>query len=202
MSSKIFLVYSGLLIVCNLFAGRYYPQISDFLCGCKYCESVNKHEPLDIGIHFSRCLSRNQQFQKTMDILNESKPDPFGIPARDMLPDPSRKNFSEEPKNVHKVDTTIKEPKLEIINDPYDDYEWRYIDNHGWTYSTTIQSSTHDTWIYREDLGWVFSFGIEANFLYSEEYGWFYSMWYNDRYILYWYDRRYWLYAHDFWWKK
>ncbi|NBT42065.1 MAG: hypothetical protein EBT20_16630 [Alphaproteobacteria bacterium] len=138
---------------------------------------------------------------KTMDIINR-KPDPFGIPVRDTLPDYSRKNFSEEPKNVHKVDTTIKEPKLSIIDDPYNDYEWRYINNHGWTYSTTIQSTTHDTWIYREDLGWVFSFGIEQNFLYSEEHGWFYSMRYNDRNILYWYDRRYWLYAHDFWWKK
>ena len=202
MSSKIFLICTGLLIVCNLFASRYYPQIEDFLCGCNYCESVNKHEPLDIGYHMTRCHTWSKSMQKTMKIMEERKPDPFGIPARDMLPDPSRKNFSEEPNNVHKVDTTLKEPKLEIIYDPYDDYEWRYIDNHGWTYSTTIQSSTHDTWIYREDLGWVFSFGIEANFLYSEEYGWFYSMWYNDRYILYWYDRRYWLYAHDFWWKR
>ena len=37
---------------------------------------------------------------------------------RDTLPDYSRKNFSEEPKNVHKVNTTIKEPKLSIIDDP------------------------------------------------------------------------------------
>ena len=47
---------------------------------------------------------------------------------RDTLPDYSKKNFSEEPKNVHKVDTTIKEPKLSIIDDPYNDYEWRYIE--------------------------------------------------------------------------
>lgn len=202
MSSKIFLVYSGLLlIVCNLFANRYFPQIEDFLCGCGYCETINKHEPLDIGYHMMRCRAWRNGLLKTMDILN-TKPDPFGIPVRDTLPDYSRKNFSEESKNVHKVDTTIKEPKLSIIDDPYNDYEWRYIDNHGWTYSTTIQSTTHDTWIYREDLGWVFSFGIEANFLYSDEYGWFYTMRYNDRNVLYWYDRRYWLYAHDFWWKK
>ena len=35
------MIYSGLLIVCNLFASRYYPQIEDFLCGCNYCESLN-----------------------------------------------------------------------------------------------------------------------------------------------------------------
>ena len=202
MSSKIFLIYSCLLIVCNLFAGRYYPQIEDFLCGCDYCETVHPGEPLDIGYHMIRCHTWRKSMQKTMKIMEESKPDPFGIPARETFPDYSKKNFSEGPNNVHKIDTTIKEPKLSIIDDPYNDYEWRYIDNHGWTYSTTIQSTTHDTWIYREDLGWVFSFGIEQNFLYSEEHGWFYTMRYNDRYILYWYDRRYWLYAHDFWWKK
>jgi hypothetical protein len=201
MSSKNFLIYSGLLIVCNLFANRYYPQIEDFLCGCNYCESINKHEPLDVGYHMMQHQAYRDGLIKTMDIINR-KPDPFGIPVRDTLPDYSRKNFSEEPKNVHKVDTTIKEPKLSIIDDPYNDYEWRYIDNHGWTYSTTIQSTTNDTWIYREDIGWVFSFGIEQNFLYSEEHGWFYTMRYIDRNILYWYDRRYWLYAHDFWWKK
>ena len=190
-----------MLIVSNLFANPYYPQIEDFLCGCDYCETVNPSEPLDIGYHMMQHQAWRDGLIKTMDLMNR-KPDPFGIPVRDTLPDYSRKNFSEEPKNVHKVDTTIKEPKLSIIDDPYNDYEWRYIDNHGWTYSTTIQSTTHDTWIYREDLGWVFSFGIEANFLYSEEHGWFYTMQYNDRNILYWYDRRYWLYAHDFWWKK
>ena len=202
MSSKIFLIYSGLVIVCNLFAGRYYPQVTDFLCGCDYCETVLPGEPLDIGYHMMRCHSWRKSMLKTMKIMQESKPDPFGIPVRDTLPDYSRKNFSEEPNNVHKVDTNIKEPKLSIIDDPYNDYEWRYIDNHGWTYSTTIQSTTNDTWIYREDLGWVFSFGVEQNFLYSEEHGWFYTMRYNDRNVLYWYDRRYWLYAHDFWWKK
>ena len=201
MSSKIFFICTGLLIVCNLFANPYYPQIEDFLCGCDYCETVNPSEPLDIGYHMMQHKAWRDGLIKTMDLMNR-KPDPFGIPVRDTLPDYSRKNFSEEPKNVHKVDTTIKEPKLSIIDDPYNDYEWRYIDNHGWTYSTTIQSTTNDTWIYRENLGWVFSFGIEQNFLYSEEHGWFYTMRYNDRYILYWYDRRYWLYAHDFWWKK
>ena len=40
------------------------------------------------------------------------------------------------------------------------------IDNHGWTYSTTIQSTTHDTWIYREDLG-VYSVSNRAKFLYG-----------------------------------
>ena len=201
MSSKIFLICTGLLIVCNLFANRYYPQIEDFLCGCDYCESINKHEPLDIGYHIMQHKAWRDGLIKTMDIMNR-KPDPFGIPVRDTLPDYSKKNFSEEPNNVHTEDTTIKEPKLSIIDDPYNDYEWRYIENHGWTYSTTIQSTSNDPWIYREDLGWVFSFGFEENFLYSEEYGWFYSMRYNDRNILYWYDRRYWLYAHDFWWKK
>ena len=201
MSSKIFLICTGLLIVGNLFGGRYYPQIEDFLCGCDYCETVHAGEPLDIGYHMMNCHSWRKSMIKTMKMMEESKPDPFGIPVRDTLPDYSKKNFSEEPKNVHKVDTNIKEPKLSVIDDPYNDYEWRYIDNHGWTYSTTIQSTSNDTWIYREDLGWVFSFGVEQNFLYSEDHGWFYTMRYNDLNILYWYDRRYWLYAHDFWWK-
>ena len=201
MSSKFFLICTGLLITSSLLAKRYYPQVKDFLCGCDYCETVHAGEPLDIGYHMMNCHSWRKSMIKTMKMMEESKPDPFGIPVRDTLPDYSKKNFSEEPKNVHKVDTTIKEPQLSIIDDPYNDYEWRYIDNHGWTYSTTIQSTSNDTWIYREDLGWVFSFGFEQNFLYSEDHGWFYTMRYNDLNILYWYDRRYWLYAHDFWWK-
>ena len=141
-------------------------------------------------------------------MIDSQKPD-IGSPIKDTLPDHSRKIFGENSNddnsnsnNIHKKDTTLKEPTMTTIDDPYNDYQWRYIETQGWTYSTTHQSTTNDTWIYREDLGWVFSFGIEANFLYSEEHGWFYTMRFNDRNVLYWYDRRYWLYAHDFWWKK
>jgi hypothetical protein len=56
--------------------------------------------------------------------------------------------------------------------------------------------------LYREDLGWVWTYTESRNFLYSEQYGWFYTMRYNDRNLLYYYDRRYWLYAYDLWWKK
>ena len=157
------MICTGLLITCNLLAGRYYPQIEDFYVGA-IIESFHKHEPLDIGFHIMQHQAWRDGLIKTMDLMNQASLNPFGILVRDTLPNTRREKFSEEPNNIHKVDTTIKEPKLSIIDDPYNDYEWRYIDNHGWTYSTTIQSSSNDTWIYREDLGWVFSFGVEAKF--------------------------------------
>ena len=69
MSSKIFLICTGLLIVCNLFAGRYYPQVKDFICGCEYCETVHVGQPLDIGYHMMHCHSWRESTLKTMKIM-------------------------------------------------------------------------------------------------------------------------------------
>jgi len=210
MSSKIFIVYSGLLIFTNILFSRISPQMSDFLCGCEYCETVDRHSPLNIGYHFSRCHSWRDSWAKSRQAMIDSQKPDVGIPIKDTLPDHSRKIFGENSNddnsnsnNIHKKDTTLKEPNMNTIDDPYNDYQWRYIETQGWTYSTTHQSTTTtDGWLYREDLGWVWTFTESRNFLYSEQYGWFYTMRYNDRNLLYYYDRKYWLYAYDFWWKK
>ena len=86
------MICTGLLIVCNLFANRYYPQIEDFLCGCDYCESLNKHEPLDIGFHIMQHKAWRDGLIKTMDLMNR-KLDPFSIPCEIPFPTTPRKIF-------------------------------------------------------------------------------------------------------------
>ena len=101
-----------------------------------------------------------------------------------------------------KVDTTIKNLNLVIIDDPYNDYEWNILIITDGLIQLLFKVPHMIHGYIVKIWNWVFSFGIEQNFLYSEEHGWFYTMRFNDRNILYWYGRRYWLYAHDFWWKK
>ena len=190
-----FSILTSLYLSSNLSAGRYLPQVTDFLCGCDYCVTVNPHEALDIGIHMSRCHGWRKSMMKTVEYMEQNKPDIHGIPAKDMLPS--------LPTNIPEKEISEPEPELSIIDDPYNDYKWRHTESHGWTYSTTFQhTTTEDTWIYREDLGWVYNFNTSPGFLYSEDHGWFYNTFYYTENILYWYDRRYWLFAHDFWWKR
>lgn len=190
-----FSTLTSLFLFSSLHAGRYYPQIEDFLCGCAYCETINPGEPLDIGYHMLRCHVWRKSMLKTVKMMEQNKPNPHDIPVQDTLPKPPTR----QPQN----DPIVVEPELTVIDDPYRDYKWRYTEDHGWTYSTTHQhNTTDDTWLYREDIGWVYNFNSSPGFLYSEEHGWFYSMHYYTRNILYWYDRKYWLLAHDFWWKR
>ena len=199
MSSKIFLICTGLLFASSLLAKRYYPQVKDFLCGCDYCETVHAGEPLDIGYHMMHCHSWRDSTLKTIRIMEQMKKekelkDKYGIPIEDTLPSyavPKKQEkkveeiFSEEPKTIH------------------NDHTWREHDLHGWNYSATAQNLPNsEGWIYREDIKWVWIFSENENFLYSIDYGWFYAMRYQNHRLLYWYDRRYWLLANDFWWRK
>ena len=89
----------------------------------------------------------------------------------------------------------IREQADEHVN-MYNDYKWREDALHGWTYSTTYQTvSLDDMWLYREDLGWVWTFGREKKFLYSEAHGWIYNIIYKSKRVLYFYDRRLWMLA-------
>lgn len=190
-----FSILTNLFLFNNLHAGRYLPQVKDFLCGCVYCDTISPGVPLDIGYHMLRCHSWRDSMLKTMSMLEQNKPNPHDIPVQDTLPQlPTRKTEN----NIE-----VSEPEMSVIDDPYTDYEWRHTEDHGWIYSTTYQqTTTNNTWLYREDLGWVYNFNSSPGFLYSEQHGWFYTMQYYQYSILYWYDRKYWLLAHDFWWKK
>ena len=91
MSSKIFLICTGLLFASSLLAKRYYPQVKDFLCGCDYCETVHAGEPLDIGYHMMHCHSWRDSTLKTIRIMEQMKKekelkDKYGIPIEDTLP--------------------------------------------------------------------------------------------------------------------
>jgi len=149
------------------------PQMKDFLCGCEHCETVDRGEPLDIASHMIRCHSWRKGMQKTMEIMEQTKK-------------PKIKIIKKEKKQV------VRE-RADSHVDIYNDYKWRQDEAYGWTYSTTYQSmNLKDMWRYLEDLGWVWSFGREKNFLYSESYGWLYLMSYKNERIAYWYDRRIW----------
>lgn len=191
---KVAFVFLVFLLYTKLEA-RYYPQIVDFLCGCEYCETVSRSEPLIIGEHMLRCHSWRDSMKKTIEIMNQSKPNPFDIPARDLLP----KENKEKNKEIKVEKVKEKEPIMNVVDDPYSEYEWRFVPEHGWTYSTLEQvSPLTSTWIYREDLGWVYSFNFAPSFLYSAEYGWLYTQVYRGRRLIYWYDRRMWILASQF----
>ena len=129
------------------------------------------------------------------EIQQQKLNDKHGIPIENTLPTysvPSKheetvieENFSQKPKTIH------------------NDHVWRVHDLHGWNYSATAQNLPNsEGWIYREDLKWVWKFAEKEKFLYSVDFGWFYTMRYRSYKLLYWYDRKYWLMASDFWWKK
>lgn len=170
-------------------------EIGDLLCGCEYCKTVSRHEPLDIGEHMTRCHGWRKSYGKTMELMNQSKPDLLGVPARDKLPSLPK----EDSENIHTISTEQNEPEMSVIDNPYEDYEWRYIDEYGWTYSTTNQSKLNEScWIYSENLGWVYKFGFIENYLYSETYEWVYVMDHGESHIIYWYDKRIWLHISRF----
>ena len=116
--------------------------------------------------------------QKTMEIMQRTKK-------------PNVKVIKKE-KEIIK---TNKDSHVDI----YNDYKWNKDEAYGWTYSTTYQDmNLRDMWRYLDDLGWVWIFGREKNFLYSEKYGWLYLMRYQGSRIAYWYDRRIWSLLRNF----
>ena len=121
--------------------------------------------------------------------MNETKPgvDPHGIHITETLPPlPGSKPPPRE------------EPPTEQPN--VTEREWIETEHHGWVYA--VDGEYYDTWIYREDVGWVWILEPNSDYMYSHEYGWFYNMKYMDRKIFYWYDEKFWLYIGDFYWKK
>ena len=62
-----------------------------------------------------------------------------------------------------------------------------------WTFSNFNNSLNNDGWIYKEHMGWLWTFNRKA-FLYSDKYGWLYNYFFNNRKIYYWYDRRRWIF--------
>lgn len=177
---RIVLVLVVFLLYIKLQA-RYYPQLVDFLCGCEHCETVSRSEPLIIGTHMLRCHSWRDATLRTMEIMEQMK-----------KPEVEIKKREEEPEIK-----IIKEQADEHVN-IYNDYKWREDALHGFTYSTTHQSiSTEDMWLYLEDLGWVWTFGKDRKFLYSENFEWIYAEIYKEKRILYWYDKRMWVFPSD-----
>ena len=175
---RIFYVLVFLLLIIKTKAGTII-QLKDFLCGCEYCVTVPTQEPLDIGRHMIMCHSWRDATLKTMKIMEQMKKPEIKIKKREEKPDNKK----------------IKEQLDEHV-DIYNDYKWRKDEAYGWTYSTTYQTmNLKDMWRYLEDLGWVWSFGREKKFLYSENHGWIYNTIYKSKRVLYFYDRRIWMLA-------
>ena len=172
----IFLV--SLFLINELSAGRII-QMKDFLCGCAHCETVPTQEPLDIGRHMIMCHTWREATMKTMEIMRETEK-------------PKIKIIKKERKKVTR-------DRADSHVDIYNDYKWRENEVYGWTYSNTHQvMSLDDMWRYLERLGWVWSFGKQKRFLYSEKYGWLYLMNHKGTRVLYWYDRRIWVLLKNF----
>ena len=164
---------SFLLLFSSLCVGATTIQIKDFICGCEYCDTVNTGEPLDIGRHMIMCHSWREATLKTIRIMNETK----------------------KPKLKNKDSAGTKQKqKTEIANKKNPNkhhHRWSQDNTGTWTYSDENYLLNNDGWMYREDLGWLWSFN-KKTFLYSEHYGWLYNYSANNRRIYYWYDRRGW----------
>ena len=149
-------------------------QIKDFLCGCDYCKTVPTGQPLDIASHMMLCDSQRQGMLKTIEVMN------------------SMKKPKLEDKNLTKIEENKQKPKTsrETSSD-YQKHKWTQ-DNEGtWIFSNEEQLLNKDGWMYREDIGWLWSFN-KKTFLYSEIYGWLYNYHFNKYKIYYWYDKRGW----------
>jgi hypothetical protein len=147
------------------------PQMEDFLCGCEYCQTVDKGEPLDIASHMIKCHSWRKGMEKTLELMNRTAKPEVKIEEKD------RKKISTKNQQDNKV-----------LNKKY---SWKESEEYGWIYHAEKQTiNILNTWIYSEHLGWVWPF---AKFIYSDKYGWIYNVKYKSKRIMYWYDRRMWL---------
>ena len=161
-----------LLISSNLCSGGTIIQIKDFICGCEYCDTVNTGEPLDIGRHMIMCHSWKEATLKTIKIMNETK--------KPKLTD--RNKTEAKPKNKT---ANAKKPNKQK-------HEWSQDSDGTWVFSNENHLLNKDGWIYRESMGWLWSFNKKM-FLYSEYYGWLYNYKFNGKRVFYWYDRRKWI---------
>ena len=180
-------------------------QMNDLLCGCEYCETVDKGFPLDLASHMIRCHSWRKGMQRTMELMRQSQGNADGLTYQNQgIP-------TEQPKieiEIRAEEPTEIEENFSWENltneiDPYKDYTWKETELHGWAYATTNQVNFNkDQWIHLEDLGWVWSMANARNFTYSYDYGWIYTILYQNTRVLYWYDRRRWLLPKNFTQKK
>jgi hypothetical protein len=155
-------------------------QMKDLLCGCKHCETVDTTFPLDLASHMMRCHSWRKGMQKTMELMRQTEQPKVEVEIR-----------VEQPTEIEEI---FPRETLEDEIDPYKDYTWKETELHGWAYATTNQVNFNkDQWIHLEDLGWVWSMANARNFTYSYDYGWFYTILYQNNRVLYWYDRRRWI---------
>lgn len=72
--------------------------------------------------------------------------------------------------------------------------QWEKDIDGSWVYANSYKLI--DSWIYREDTGWLWSFD-KGRFLFSEKYGWLYNSVFRHRRLFYWYDRRGWVLPKD-----
>ena len=147
--------------------------MSDFLCGCSYCVTVDRGFPLDIANHMIRCHSWRKGMVKAIELMNQTPVPEIVVKKREDI----------NPKEVEYNDVS-----------PCIDYSWVETDLYGWSYIAPGQELFHrDEWVYLEDLKWVWLIAELEGYLYSYEYGWLYNTIYQRQRVIYWYDRRIWI---------
>tara|TARA_Y100000592_G_scaffold98133_1_gene170445 strand:+ start:685 stop:1215 length:531 start_codon:yes stop_codon:yes gene_type:complete len=169
------LVIVFLLLTSTCFSSRII-QLKDFLCGCDYCVTVPTQEPLDIGRHMIMCHSSREATLKTMEIMRQTK--------KPKVKEKKEIAKSEQPKQ----ESAIKEWEKQS------EHQWKKDIDGSWLYSTSYHLI--DSWLYREDAGWLWSFN-KGRFFFSEKYGWLYNYMFRQRRLFYWYDRRVWILPRD-----
>lgn len=149
-------------------------EMDDFLCGCEYCITVDKGEPLDIANHMMRCHGWREGMRETMEAMKESQ-----VPEVEV-------------EKLQKKEVTIDGRKERDAD--FKDYIWQEDELYGWTFSNFNNTSLNeDQWIYLEFLGWSWSPAFNRRFIYSYNYQWIYIDSYLNNKIIYWYDRRIWM---------
>jgi hypothetical protein len=172
-----------LYFLIQLRSEAYTPQMKDFLCGCEYCVTVNRGEPLDIASHFMRCHSWRKGMQETIDMMRKSQVPEVRVEELQKKEKRKEEDFTDEDK---------RDPS-------FGSYSWEEDELYGWIFSDFDGMSLNmDRWIYLEFLGWSWAPAFDKRLVYSYEYQWIYIDFYLNNRIIYWYDRRRWLKLKDF----
>lgn len=152
-----------LLLLLLTFNFLYSVEVSDFLCDCDFCKTVNKSEPIDIGYHILKCETwSGRRAKEDKKEAPESPPQEYLLIVEDSkIPTISEVKKLEEEKEklnakVKELQNRIKELEDFILEL---DSQKKDLPIEGWIYD-----SKHFKWVYLSDKIYPY--------LYSQDLGW------------------------------
>lgn len=161
-----------ILLLLLTFNFLYSVEISDLLCGCGYCKTVNPSQPLDVGYHMSKCESWSKSARRSKEIEKETPEQP---PKRYL----SIVEKDGAPFLVDVVEVQEQNKKLETENkdlkDKVEKLEKRIQELEEFILELELNKKDIpiDGWVYDpEDFKWVYLSDKIYPYLYSQDLGW------------------------------